>query len=42
MILHNILACPLIQLGDGDGGREMAEEGDEEDGEETGSPNLSM
>jgi hypothetical protein len=39
--LQNVLACPLIQLGDGDGGREGAEGGDEEDGEEARSPNLS-
>ncbi len=34
MILHSILACPLMQLGDGDGGQEVAEEGEEEEGEE--------
>ena len=32
---------PLMQLGDGDGGRGEAEDGDEEDGEGTLSPNLS-
>jgi hypothetical protein len=32
---------PLMQLGDGDGGRGEAEDGDEEDGEGTISPNLS-
>ncbi len=32
---------PLMQLGDGDGERGEAEEGDEEDGEGTISPNLS-
>ena len=32
---------PLMQLGDGDGGRGEAEDGDEEDGEGTQSPNLS-
>ncbi len=42
MILHNILARPLMQLGDGDGEREGAEEGDERDGEESRSPNLSI
>jgi hypothetical protein len=30
-----------MQLGDGDGGRGEAEDGDEEDGEGTLSPNLS-
>ncbi len=40
--LQNVLACPLIQLGDGDGGREGAEGGDEEDGEEARPPNLSI
>jgi hypothetical protein len=42
VILHNILACHLIQLGDGDGEREGAEERDEEDGEEARSLNLSI
>ncbi len=42
MSLQNVLACPLIQLGDGDGGQEGAEGGDEEDGEEARSPNLSI
>ena len=42
VILHNILRCPLIQLGDGDGGREGAEEGEEEDGEEARTPHLSI
>jgi hypothetical protein len=41
MSLQSILACPLMQLGDGDGERGEAEDGDEEDGEETISPNLS-
>ncbi len=41
MSLQNILACPLMQLGDGDGERGEAEDGDEEDGEGTTSPNLS-
>jgi len=41
MSLQNILACPLMQLGDGDGERGEAEDGDEEDGEGTISPNLS-
>jgi hypothetical protein len=40
--LQNVLACPLMQLGDGDGEREGAEGGDEEDVEETSSPNLSI
>jgi hypothetical protein len=40
--LQNVLACPLMQLGDGDGERGEAEGGDEEDGEETRSPNLSI
>jgi hypothetical protein len=31
-----------MQLGDGDGERGEAEGGDEEDGEETRSPNLSF
>ena len=39
--LQNVLACPLMQLGDGDGERGEAEEGEEEDGEGTRSPNLS-
>jgi hypothetical protein len=40
--LQNVLACPLMQLGDGDGERGGADGGDEEGGEETRSPNLSM
>ncbi len=31
--LQNVLACPLMQLGDGDGERGEDEDGDEEDGE---------
>ncbi len=42
VFLHNILAPPLMQLGDGDGEREGVEEGDARDGEETSSPNLSI
>jgi hypothetical protein len=42
VFLHNILARPLTQLGDGDGEREGVEEGDAGDGEEWRSPNLSI
>ncbi len=42
MHLLNILACPLTQLGDGDGERDGMEVGDAGDGEECGSPNLSI
>jgi hypothetical protein len=40
--LQNILACPLTQLGDGDGEREGVEDGDAGDGEEWRTPNLSI
>jgi hypothetical protein len=40
--LQNVLACPLMQLGDGDGEQEGADGGDEEDGEESRLPNLSI
>ncbi len=42
MQLQNILACPLTQLGDGEGERDGREDGDAGDGEEGGSPNLSI
>jgi hypothetical protein len=42
VLLHNILARLLTQLGDGDGDWEGVEEGDGGDGEETRSPNLSI
>jgi hypothetical protein len=41
-IFQNIMACPLIQLGDGNGGREGAEEGEEENGEEARIPHHSI
>jgi hypothetical protein len=45
MIVCNVstkyTGLPLMQLGDGDGERGEAVDGDEEDGEGTTSPNLS-